>query len=463
MKLLLIVPATLVLVSLCGSPVPAPPGSISGFAYYDANRNGIHDRCDRPLANVRVVATAPDGSTKKAQTDTDGRFLIDQVPAGEQPVTLDASNIEFWPLTTMTSDGRPGALVSVSGLKDASGVEVGAASQTPISNKIISVSGVIFDDVNGNGQIDANECGIPGARASDSAGGGVFSVLNGDGTYLIQGLRSAGRVYPNLRGLWTPTTGPADQPCTDGVVPQASHGSQLYQANIGFKPSTTNGTLSGIVYDDFNRNGMRDQGETGIAELSVVLVATLRCGSVDNGAAALTDEAGHYQVSGLAPGVYEAMLGPGGASQGRTIYAIEKVTSIPTTVIIDGADMASLDLPVTVQQGSFVHAAVFDDGNRDGLRQDTEGSLPSVQLCLSSAQPGPSQHASSLPDACGLTDSSGLVQLGPLLRGVYRFRIGGVASSVPITTVSTVTITGSGDISVDVGLGLVPPNVAPSG
>ena len=70
MKVFAVIPALLVLVSLCGSPVPLPPGSVSGTVYYDANHNGIHDSCDGPLGGVNVQATGSDGKTETTTADT---------------------------------------------------------------------------------------------------------------------------------------------------------------------------------------------------------------------------------------------------------------------------------------------------------------------------------------------------------------------------------------------------------
>ena len=100
MKVFAVAPALLVLISLCGSPVPLPPGSISGVVYFDVNHNGVHDSCDSPLGGVNVQATASDGETETATADADGSFRIDKVPSGDVAVSLHASIDESWPVTT---------------------------------------------------------------------------------------------------------------------------------------------------------------------------------------------------------------------------------------------------------------------------------------------------------------------------------------------------------------------------
>ncbi len=212
MKLAAVVPALFVLISLCGSPVPAPPGSVSGVAFYDANRNGIHDSCDRPLALATVVATAADGKAETSTSGPDGTFHIEKVDPGLALVTLAAPDGELWRSTTATADGTPGAAVEMKDLRDSGGVEIGATSTSPMSATQISVSGVIFNDANGNGQIDEDECGIPSASAYikpiGATDGSPINKSPGDGTYFLFGLHSLATIHPTLKEQgWVPTTG----------------------------------------------------------------------------------------------------------------------------------------------------------------------------------------------------------------------------------------------------------------
>jgi hypothetical protein len=67
-------------------PVIANGGSLSGFAYYDANNNGQVDINERAISGVLVKLTGGTVS-KSALTDTDGRYTFDNLPAGTYTIS----------------------------------------------------------------------------------------------------------------------------------------------------------------------------------------------------------------------------------------------------------------------------------------------------------------------------------------------------------------------------------------
>jgi large repetitive protein len=299
----------MVLISLCGSPAPSPPGSVSGIAFYDANRNGIHDSCDRPLGLATVAATSADGSRQTATSDVDGSFHIDKVPVGQTVVALSAPNGEIWRYTTVAADGTPGAVVQVKEMKDTGGVEIGASSPSPLSATQISVSGIIFHDANGNGRIDKDECGIPLAWASVT-GNNSGASPSADGTFFFYNLATAGTVYPNLPDPgWVATTGgPGDDPCSAGSVPTSWQGTTVYETNIGFKRGTVSSTISGTLYNDANSNGVRDNGEAGLPNVNILLEPTgAHCGGYSPGDTTTGPE-GAFVFRNVPPGLYGLYL-----------------------------------------------------------------------------------------------------------------------------------------------------------
>jgi hypothetical protein len=216
------------------------------------------------------LATAADGKAEASTSGPDGTFHIDKVDPGQALIALNAPDGEVWHTTTVTAGGTPGAAVEVKDLRDTGGVEIGATSHSPMSATQISVSGVIFDD--GNGQVDKDECGISQAWAyvsgSQTKIGGplINSGPSGDGSYFVYGLDAPGTVLPNLPdpGWVATTSGPGDDPCSQGVVPTSWHGTTVYEANIGFKRRTITSSVSGALFDDANSNGLRDDGEAGL-------------------------------------------------------------------------------------------------------------------------------------------------------------------------------------------------------
>ena len=87
------------------------------------------------------------------------------------------------------------------------------------------------------------------------------------------------------------------------------------QQALQFTAPPFGSNLSGIVYNDFNRNGRQDAGEPGLAGWQVYLDLK-RDGTLDPGdPVTTTDVNGNYTVSGLADGSYTATaFPPGGTS-----------------------------------------------------------------------------------------------------------------------------------------------------
>ena len=64
-------------------------GRVSGVVWLDANENGQLDKDEEPLADVRVVT----GSGRDTLTDSNGYFLIGDLPPGEHLILLDQKTL----------------------------------------------------------------------------------------------------------------------------------------------------------------------------------------------------------------------------------------------------------------------------------------------------------------------------------------------------------------------------------
>ncbi|HEY8766402.1 MAG TPA: SdrD B-like domain-containing protein [Dehalococcoidia bacterium] len=448
MKLAAVVPALFVLISLCGSPVPAPPGSVSGVAFYDANRNGIHDSCDRPLALATVVATAADGKAETSTSGPDGTFHIDKVDPGLARVTLAAPDGEVWHTTTVAADGIPGAIVQVKDLRDSGGVEIGATSPSPLSSTRISVSGVIFNDYNGNGQIDKDECGIPQSWAYVSGNEGKTSGTRFDsgpsgGNYFFYGLDAAGTVHPNLPGPgWVATTGgPGGDPCSRGIVPTSWNGTTVYEANIGFKRDTTTGSFTGTVFDDRNSNGVRDAGEVGVPGVELLLNPNDAGCGLSGPSNTTTDSTGQFVFNGVQAGSYQLAIPQNLSRHDNQIISLDYP---PHQYTVAPAGLAA-DIPARIQPAGYINAQLFNDDNGNGQWDTGEDPALYVDVCLSNAP----QNVSP----CTTSDDTGLAVFGPVPTGNYSIEIGRGFSG---PMVARVQLDAPDSVSVDVPVGFEP-------
>jgi hypothetical protein len=151
-----------------------------------------------------------------------------------------------------------------------------------------TISGQIYNDLNGDGTQENGEPGLSGqvvdlldsngnvlaSTSTDSNGNYTFYEL-GAGTYEIQDAVPAG---------WVQTT--KDPSIT------LSANQQVSGVNVGIFQTVA---VSGTVYNDLNDNHHHDNGEPGIANVAVML---------DGTAAATTDANGNYSITGVGPGTH---------------------------------------------------------------------------------------------------------------------------------------------------------------
>lgn len=445
MKLAAAVPALFVLISLCGSPVPPPGGSISGTEYYDANRNGIRDSCDGALSGVTVVATAPNGTTAAAVAADDGTFHIEHAPPGDDRLSLRAADGFAWPITTTADDGSSSGIVHVDELKDTPGVEIGSASRAAFGLSQVTITGILFNDTNLNGVVDKDECGIDNARSavqSVSSVGGVSTTVQSDGTYELRGLSAVGDVqvnlvpaaplpgFPSTTGSPSSPADPGGNPCSYSMTPRARYGANSYEADLGFTPASLGGSFSGMLFDDANKNGVRDSGEAGLAQTGLYLTPDGPiCGSyAAKFGSVSSDITGHFEMFNVPPGRYIVRIG----------QSNERVSSFPVQgwpdslrVTVRSGQATVMDLPVDVVRGATIRVHAFDDVNGNGVWDDGEPALPGLDICTTpptasitgGVDSSPSIGSTSGAYICGITDAGGAADLGSLLPGRYGLTI----------------------------------------
>lgn len=199
--------------------------------------------------------------------------------------------------------------VDMGRLRDPAGNAGSAAAPLDFAGALAStgsVSGVVFDDIDGNGTREADELEQGGWTVFDDAdadgqldAGEASAVTDTLGRYALQGLALGGhRITVLTPDGWTITPAPALQVTLDAQAPDATR-------NLG---AFALASLSGTVFDDANANGVRDAGEAALAGRQVLFDLNGN-GEADAGEqAATTDAAGRYQMGGLKPGAGRVVL-----------------------------------------------------------------------------------------------------------------------------------------------------------
>jgi len=196
-------------------------------------------------------------------------------------------------------------------------LEASALVVFDVADQLGALQLVKFEDVNGNGVRDAGEPGVPNwiFRLTNPQGNGsVVSTLS-DGTVTVPnvpaGVWNVEEVVDPLWAAITPVSGQV-------TVPANGLGTFL-AGNVRPAP------ISGVVYIDTNRNGIRDAGEIGRSGVRLDLTGTRPGGITVTTRTVLSGSDGSYSFTDLLPGTYAVSVAvPGGLTitTPRTISGI---------------------------------------------------------------------------------------------------------------------------------------------
>ncbi|NET29765.1 SdrD B-like domain-containing protein [Okeania sp. SIO1I7] len=300
------------------SPIIPPPGlaNISGIAFIDENGDGFADPGEPPLPDAVVYVDANDNGERDdgerfALTDQFGLYDIPNVSPGTfvirqepRPGFTDSTTPEPVIITLIEGDNAD----FVNFANDPTGLPKAVLP-------VVSIGGIVFNDINGDGLLDPGENGIPGTTVfldrndnsildneertaiTDSLGVYDFDELP-PGTYTVL------QVPPP--GLFQTTQDP---------TLTLFAGDDANFVNIGNSanppvipplppPSGGAGSISGITFEDLNGNGFIDAGEPGIG--GVVIYFDQNNNSVRDADEIFvaTDVNGNYGFSNLADASY---------------------------------------------------------------------------------------------------------------------------------------------------------------
>jgi len=169
-----------------------------------------------------------------------------------------------------------------------------------------SISGVVYNDANTNGVRESSEAGVSGrvvyidTNRNFTRDGGEPNVTTGsDGSWRFDSLAPGGYLVRNEIPSGSRPISPGNSEWWHNLAP-----GQTVSNNFGVAAAAAAGTLSGVVYSDVNRNGVRDGGESGLAGRTVFIDSN-RNSELDSGEpTSITDASGVWRFNNLTPGGY---------------------------------------------------------------------------------------------------------------------------------------------------------------
>ncbi len=387
-------------------------GSISGLVWNDLNRNGVRDHdtltetyLDPILPGWTIYldlnrSRTIDAGEPVATTGSDGRYLFPDLQVGEYQI------IEVLPTGWETSGliGDNQTVVVFSGAEsvaaDFSNYDASAASPG-------SVHGVVWNDLNGNGIRDAGDNGLAGwVVYIDQNANGLLEASEPQITTPNDGGYSFNNLNPGtIRiGLQATTGWRATSPIAYSRSVSLRGGQSLSGLDFG-QTQLKDSSISGVVFSDANKDGLRDATEAGIANILVYLdlnnneaLDAAEPSTNTSGDLFYTpdvDEAGSYSFSHLATGTYavravlpEILSATPAAERLHTVtmVSVENRTGVntaaryrPTEIRgtkfddVNGNHLREVDEPVMVGQTIFV------DLDRDDVLDTDEPSTTTAE------------------------------------------------------------------------------------
>ena len=423
-----------------------PVVSIGDYVWIDADKDGVQDEGELPVAGVEVTLLAADGETVIATTTTDenGYYVFTDLPGStefivEFPTTVTVGDITY-PLTEQNSgsddaadsdaDPESGRVSVTTPASGANSAEPGEADDPTIDAGYVappvSIGDRVWLDADRDGQQDEGESPVPGAtvRLLDPEGNEVATTETDENGYYAFTDLPPGVDYVvefpttvTVDGVRYTLTPPAQgEPGTDsnpavdtGRAPVTTPlgGSNSGEPNEADDPTIDAGyvpvlvSIGDYVWIDADKDGVQDEGETPVPGVEVTLYAADGETVV---ATTTTDENGYYAFTDLinstdyivefpttvtVGGVPHGLTTPG-AGEGDADSNPEVATGrAPVTTPADGSNSGEpgqADDPTIDAGYTPVLVSVGDyvwiDTDRDGVQDPDEKPVAGVTVTL---------------------------------------------------------------------------------
>ncbi|MBH0052924.1 isopeptide-forming domain-containing fimbrial protein [Salinibacterium sp. SWN139] len=414
-------------------------GSIGDFIWFDQNKDGVQDANEPglPGATVTVVfggldgdlATTADNITYTASTDEDGKYLVENLPAGPYTVTVSDLPAGYSVLSDPNGGTSATSTTSLTAGQNRVDQDFGYAGTA-------SIGDFVWIDRNGDGVQDSTEPGIFGATVELTwfgedgvlGGGddGVFTTTtDGDGLYSFPNLLPGNFSVAVTGGLPAGATNSFDlDGDNDSETPVSlTIGQAVTTVDFGYDVTSVIGDR---VWWDRNKDGVQDSNEPGLGGVKI-LVTYLGTDGVLGGSGAAgdiefeatTDSNGDWTVTEIPDGNFIVEVVSGVPAGFSPTFDNDSGTASPdeeSAVTLVGSD---LNQDFGYAGDSSISDTVWLDLNKDGVKDAGEPGLPDAEVTL--VWFGPDGAAGGGDDVTfvEITDSNGEYLFDGLPEGNY--------------------------------------------
>ena len=416
----------------------SPKSSLGDFVFKDLNRNGIQDGGEPGIESVTV--TLHDGSgTAIGTTITDGTgyYVFHDLNPGTYsvsfPLSLGAGCVLSQPdQGADNADSDPDQTTGRT-----ADVVLGIAEHNPTIDAgyyspFASLGNFVWKDLNKDGTQSANEPGIKGVIVNLYTDAGALigtTTTDGTGYYSFTDLQPGNYVveFPTTldSGLCVLTSANQGSDPIDSDADTSTGRTTTITLIAGQNDDTIDAgfiyplaSIGDYVWKDLNRNGLQDNGEPGIANVTV----RLRNATGTEVGTTQTDGTGWFSFTGLQPGSY-SLLFPTELQDGCLITVADApnddsidsdANQTTGATIITTLDAGEND--ITWDAGYYSPKAalgdrVWKDLNRNGIQDGGEPGITGITVTL--------LDDSGTPIGTDVTDGEGYYWFPDLDPGTY--------------------------------------------
>jgi protocatechuate 3,4-dioxygenase beta subunit len=224
-----------------------------------------------------------------------------------------------------------------------------------------TISGVVFNDIDGDGEQDVGDVGLGGVTIDllDHQNNVISTTVTaGDGSYK----------FPNVApGVYIVRESDPDgfTSTSSNQAPVSVTAGGIGIANFGDQQSST---ISGVVFNDANGNGAKDNGENSLGGVRVELLDA--AGNVITSTVTAGD--GSYLFANVTPGNYKV----------REVDPLGFTSTTPNTVSIGVPAGGSAVANFGDRQAGSISGVVYNDTNSDGKQDEGEKGIGGVVILL---------------------------------------------------------------------------------
>ena len=358
--------------------------TVSGCAYMDVNGNAVADNDESRMSGVPVTLERPveDGweTVQQAVTDEYGQYAFTGLGAGEYRLLSAVGDETIY--AASIGDSRV--------VMDGSAMLVFSAD-APVTADVglregVSLHVTVYEDTNANGEQGPYEEGVTGVKVELLDGDTVVAsgtshrkrgvtLLAAPGEYLVRVTLNDFYAF-TTKGDDSIVEGEGGEAVSDLITLSAEGDNEEYVAVRSV------GSFTGMAFEDVNNNGILDDGDEGVAGVTVYLVGQ-RTGTTRE---ITTDETGVYNFVRLPADRYtvtaslpQGMLYARYSMEGGDLRSIFTGENLEREFSVKAGE-ATVSKNVGVIQQGGIKGLAFLDLNYNGMPDEGEPGYPGVTL-----------------------------------------------------------------------------------